>query len=100
MAARGPKMDDRGLERGLPLSFWALPLTFSKYVFDPTIPSMRKVDNREKRKKRKKKRMWFLMATNVVASRPPERQPTEMLHACAYTSLVVTVFQDEHLRPQ
>ena len=27
--------------------------------------------------------MLFLVATNVVASRPPERRPTEMPHARA-----------------
>ena len=36
-------------------------------------------DGEEKRKKRKKKKQkikTFLVATNVVASRPPERQPS------------------------
>ena len=38
---------------------------------------MRKVDEGEKREKRKQKKiMSFLVATNVVASRPPERRPT------------------------
>ena len=40
---------------------------------------MRKVDNGKKIKqknKRKEKIMLFLVATNVVASRPPERRPT------------------------
>ena len=40
---------------------------------------MRKVDDRKK-KKRKKKIMSFLVATNVVASRPPERRPTGTPH--------------------
>ena len=40
---------------------------------------MRKVDNRKK----EKKRMSFLLATNVIASRPPERQPTGTPHARA-----------------
>ena len=35
-------------------------------VFDPSTPFMRRVDGREK------KRMSFIVATNVVASRPPE----------------------------
>ena len=35
------------------------------------------------KKKRKEKRMSFLVATNIVASRPPERQPTETPHARA-----------------
>ena len=39
---------------------------------------MRKVDDGEKKKKkkRKKKIMTFIVATNVIASRPPERRPT------------------------
>ena len=49
---------------------------------------MRKVDDgEEKRKKRKKKKekkiMTFIVATNVIASRPPERRPTGTLHARA-----------------
>ena len=39
---------------------------------------MRKVDDGEKkRKKRKKKIMTFIVATNVVASQPPESRPSE-----------------------
>ena len=40
---------------------------------------MRKVDNGEKRKYKRKKRdkiMLFVVATNVVPSQPPKRQPT------------------------
>ena len=48
---------------------------------------MRKVDEGEKKKKEKEKIkekiMSFLVATNVIASRPPERQPTGTPHACA-----------------
>ena len=49
---------------------------------------MRKVDDgEEKRKKRKEKRkkkiMTFIVATNVVASRLPERRPTGTPHARA-----------------
>ena len=50
---------------------------------------MRKVDDaekegkkgkkRKKRKKRKKKIMMFIVATNIVASWPPERRPTGTL---------------------
>ena len=47
---------------------------------DPSTPSMRKGDNGEKKEKRKEKKRkkikTFLVATNVVASRPPERRPT------------------------
>ena len=62
MAARGPQNGRRGLERGLPLGFWALPSKF----FDATTPSM-----------------TFIVATNIVASQPPERRPTGMPHARA-----------------
>ena len=41
---------------------------------------MRKVDDgekkKEKRKEKKKKIMTFIVATNVIASRPPEHRPT------------------------
>ena len=48
---------------------------------------MRKGDGGETRKKGGrggiKKMKMFLVATNVIASQPPERQPTGMLTACA-----------------
>ena len=46
---------------------------------------MRKVDDGEekRKKKRKKKIMTFIVATNVIASRPPERRPTGTPHARA-----------------
>ena len=50
---------------------------------------MRKVDDGEEKRKRKKKRnkiMTFIVATNVIASRPPERQPTGTPHAHAKIS--------------
>ena len=78
MAARGPQNGRRGLERGLPLGFGTLSL--NKFL-DPSTPSRRKVDYREK--KRKKKIRTFIVATNVVASRPPKRRPTETPHARA-----------------
>ena len=37
---------------------------------------MRKVDDGEKGKRKKEKMMSFKVATNVVASRPPECRPT------------------------
>ena len=67
MAARGPKNGRRGLERGLTLGFWALPSTFA----DLSTPSMRNIDDGEKKKKKKKKITVEIVATNVVASRPP-----------------------------
>ena len=50
-------------------------------LFDPSAPSMRKVDDRKR--KRKEIIMSFLVATNVIASRPPERRPTGTPHARA-----------------
>ena len=47
---------------------------------------MRKVDDREKKTRRRKKIMSFIVATNVVASQPPECRPTETAHACAKNS--------------
>ena len=47
---------------------------------------MKKVDDgeeKEKRKKKKEKIMTFIVATNVIASRPPERRPTGTPHARA-----------------
>ena len=41
--------------------------------FDQSTPSMRKGDDGEKKENKIK---TILVATNVVASRPPERQPT------------------------
>ena len=46
-------------------------LSLNKF-FDPSIPSMRNIDDGEKEKKKKKKKiMTEIVATNVVASRPP-----------------------------
>ena len=45
---------------------------------------MRKVDDgEEKKEKKKEKIMTFIVATNVIASRPPERRPTGTPHAHA-----------------
>ena len=47
---------------------------------------MRKVDDGEKENKENKKLkkiMTFIVATNVIASRPPNRRPTGMPHARA-----------------
>ena len=56
---------------------------------------MRKVDDgEEKRKKRKEKKkekiMTFIVATNVVASWPPERRPTGTPHARAKSNELPT----------
>ena len=50
MAARGPQNGLRGLESCLPLDFCSL----NKF-FDPSTPSMRKVDDGEKKIKKKRK---------------------------------------------
>ena len=45
---------------------------------------MRKVDKgEEKKEKKKEKILTFIVATNVVASRPAERRPTGTPHARA-----------------
>ena len=77
IVAWGPQ---NGLQ-GLPPDFWALPSTFTNKFVDPSTPSMRKVDNGEKKKK--SKIISFIVATNVVASRPPECRPTGTPTACA-----------------
>ena len=53
-------------------------LSLNKF-FDPSAPSMRKLDDG----KRKKKIMSFLVGANIVASRPPEHRPTGTPHARA-----------------
>ena len=50
MAARGPQNGQRGLERGLPLCFWHLRQLLPNKFFDLITPSMRKVDDGEKKK--------------------------------------------------
>ena len=55
--------------------------------FDQSTPSMRKVNNGEKRKKR----MTFIVATNVFASQPPRHRPTETPHAYAKMVMILTL---------
>ena len=56
MAAMEPQNGLRGLERGLPLGLGrSRQLSLNKF-FDPSTPSMRKVDDGEKRKKKEEKR--------------------------------------------
>ena len=58
-------------------------LSLNKF-FDPSTPSMRKVDGgKRKKEKEKEKIMLFLVATNFVASWPPERRLTGTPHARA-----------------
>ena len=50
---------------------------------------MRKVDDGEKKKRKKEKKiMSFLVANNVIASRPPERRLTGTPHAHAKRLIV------------
>ena len=54
---------------------------------------MRKVDDGEKKRKKKEKKkkiMTFIVATNVVASRPPERRATGTPHARANVASMAT----------
>ena len=91
MAASGPKMAD-GVWKGVYPSFFghSKQLSLNKF-FDPSTPSMRKVDNGEEKRK-KKKIMTFIVATNVIASRPPERRPTGTPHARANSYILVTKY--------
>ena len=50
ISTRVPQNGRRGLERVL-----GTPVNFSKYVFDRSTPSMRKVDNAEKKEEKKRK---------------------------------------------
>ena len=52
---------------------------------------MRKVDDGKKEKKKKENNV-FLVATNVVASRPPERRPTGTPQAGANLCLLSFFF--------
>ena len=67
MAAKGPQNGRRDLEKGSsPLIFGpSCQLLLNKFI-DPSTPSMKKVDDREKKKIR-----TFIVATNVIASRLP-----------------------------
>ena len=71
-------MAARGLEGGLERS---RQISLNKF-FDPSAPSMGKVDNGTRKEKRKENNV-FLVATNVVTSLPPEQRPTGMPHARA-----------------
>ena len=68
----GPKMAD-GVWKGVyPKVFGhSKQLSLNKF-FDPSTPSMRKVDDGEK--KEEKRIMMIIVATNVIATRPPGRQ--------------------------
>ena len=62
----------------LPKVFGCPHQLLQNMVIDPSTPTLRKVEDGEK-----KKIMAELVATNVVASRSPERRPTGILITCA-----------------
>ena len=66
----------------LPLDFGRSKQLLLNKFFDPSTPSMRKVDNREKKRKKK----VVFSGHYVIASRPPERRPTGTPHARAKCS--------------
>ena len=56
---------------------------------------MRKVDDGEEKKEKRKKRnkiMTFIVATNVIASRPPKRRPTGTPHARAKKDMLLLLY--------
>ena len=65
MAAIGPQNGRRGLERGLPLGLGRSRLLSLNKFFDPSTPSMRKVDNGEKKKGKKKKEKKVPIRVNL-----------------------------------
>ena len=75
-----------GSEKRLPLDFWrSRQLSQNKFI-EPSTPSMRKVDDGKK----EKKRISFLVATYIIASRPPECQPTGTPHAVPMEDILKT----------
>ena len=72
-----------GVWKGVQVIGHSAQLSLNKF-FDPSTPSMRKGDDGEK-KNGGEKIMMKIVATNVVASRPPERRPTATATARAPT---------------
>ena len=71
MAGRGPQNGRRGLEMGLTQVIGHFePLSLNKFL-DPSTPSMRKGRDGGGGEKKKKKIKAEIVATNVVAGRPP-----------------------------
>ena len=68
MVAKGPKNCKCGLERCLPLGFWRSRQLLLNKFFDPSTPSMRKVDSGGKKRGKRGVgvEMAFIVATNVV----------------------------------
>ena len=52
---------------------------------------MRRVDDGEEEKRKKEKIMSFIVATNVIASRPPKRRLTGTPTSCAKNIVVISV---------
>ena len=57
-------------------------LSLNKF-FDPSTPSMRKVDDGEEKKRKEEENNDVYSGHYVIASRPPERRPTGTPHARA-----------------
>ena len=68
--------------------FFGAPVNFHKRDFFLFGHSFYEKSRRGRKKEEKRKKiMTFIVATNVVASRTPERQPTGKPHACANSDL-------------
>ena len=59
MATSGPQKGRRGLEKCLPLGFGRFKQLSLNKFFDPSTPSMRKVDDGEEKKREKRKELRF-----------------------------------------
>ena len=73
MATSAPQNGRWSLERCLPIGFGHFKqLSLNKFF-----------DQKEQKEEKRNTIMTFIVATNGVASRPPERRPTGTPHACA-----------------
>ena len=91
MAVRGPQNGQQDLKRGLPLGYGRSHYFPRNKFFDPSTPSMRKVDDGGNGGRDEKKIMTFIVATNVVASRPPEcRSPMPIKPQTSQLTLLIT----------
>ena len=62
---------------------WVLDFARLKLTQPSLAGAGAELGKKKKSKRRKEKIMLFLVATNLVASRPPERRPTGTPHARA-----------------
>ena len=100
MAARGPQNGRENLESDSSPDFGRSRKVLLNKFFDPSTPSMREVDDREKKEKEKRKGekekiMSFIVAINIVASRPPKSRltgtPTARANTEGQTYNLITV---------